>query len=277
MDLEYEVRDVFYVSDGTAITCETIGHVVLGQFNFSIVEKTFPFIENEEKLENLIQQIEISYLKRGDYPLVFFSIVIPELRKSLLSTNAYFYDVIESFVEKIRLDTQIDPQPKLQRSRSINKNSRNYFKRIAAIEYTLSHDDGISLNQLESADIILLGVSRSGKTPTSLYMAMQFGLNVVNYPIVYGDDSYFRLSPKLEMQRHKLFGLTIDERRLNRIRENRFADSDYSSSSRCFKEVQQVEALFRREAIPYIDTTSLSVEEITTRILEKTGLCRRLF
>ncbi|AKB04847.1 PEP synthetase regulatory protein [Vibrio cholerae] len=275
--MESQRRDVFYVSDGTAITCETLGHVVLGQFAVQPNEKTFPFVESDEKLSELLKQIQRSYQLHGVKPLVFFSMVIPEMRTRLLQAPAHFYDVLESIVQRVSLDIEMEPAPKLQRSRSVGKDSDTYFDRIAAIEYTLAHDDGVSLKDLDRADIILLGVSRSGKTPTSLYMAMQFGLRVVNYPFIAEDMHAMRLLPEFEFHRHKLFGLTINAERLTEIRENRLAGSEYASNQQCLQELATVEALFRREAIPYINTSSLSVEEISTRILERTGLKRRLF
>ncbi|MCX9573735.1 posphoenolpyruvate synthetase regulatory kinase/phosphorylase PpsR [Vibrio cholerae] len=277
MQMESQSRDVFYVSDGTAITCETLGHVVLGQFAVQSNEKTFPFVESDEKLSELLKQIQRSYQQHGVKPLVFFSMVIPEMRTRLLQAPAHFYDVLESIVQRVSDDIEMKPAPKLQRSRSVGKDSDTYFDRIAAIEYTLAHDDGVSLKDLDRADIILLGVSRSGKTPTSLYMAMQFGLRVVNYPFIAEDMHAMRLLPEFEFQRHKLFGLTINAERLTEIRENRLAGSEYASNQQCLQELATVEALFRREAIPYINTSSLSVEEISTRILERTGLKRRLF
>ncbi len=275
--MESQRRDVFYVSDGTAITCETLGHVVLGQFAVQPNEKTFPFVESDEKLSELLKQIQRSYQLHGVKPLVFFSMVLPEMRTRLLQAPAHFYDVLESIVQRVSLDIEMEPAPKLQRSRSVGKDSDTYFDRIAAIEYTLAHDDGVSLKDLDRADIILLGVSRSGKTPTSLYMAMQFGLRVVNYPFIAEDMHAMRLLPEFEFHRHKLFGLTINAERLTEIRENRLAGSEYASNQQCQQELATVEALFRREAIPYINTSSLSVEEISTRILERTGLKRRLF
>ena len=277
MQLNSQSRDVFYVSDGTAITCETLGHVVLGQFSFIPNEKTFPFVESEDKVADVIKEIEISYQRDGVKPLVFFSIVVPEIREMLLKAPAHGYDVLESIVQKVQDDIQMEPQPKMQRSRSVSKDSDTYFDRIAAIEYTLAHDDGITLKGLDEADIILLGVSRSGKTPTSLYMAMQFGLRVVNYPFIAEDVKMMRLLPEFEIHRHKLFGLTINPERLNEIRENRLSGSEYASTEQCKLELDTVEALFRREAIPYINTSSLSEEEITTRILERAGMKRRLF
>ncbi|MGR5243746.1 posphoenolpyruvate synthetase regulatory kinase/phosphorylase PpsR [Vibrio sp. PNB23_22_6] len=277
MQINNQSRDVFYVSDGTAITCETLGHVVLGQFPFIPNEKAFPFVESADKVADVVKEIETSYQRNGVKPLVFFSIVLPDVREILRTAPAYCYDVLESIVQKVQDDTQMEPQPKLQRSRSVGKDSDTYFDRIAAIEYTLAHDDGITLKGLEDADIILLGVSRSGKTPTSLYMAMQFGLRVVNYPFIAEDIKLMRLLPEFEIHRHKLFGLTINPERLTEIRENRMSGSEYASTEQCKLELDTVEALFRREAIPYINTSSLSVEEITTRIMERTGMKRRLF
>ncbi|HIF9186765.1 TPA: posphoenolpyruvate synthetase regulatory kinase/phosphorylase PpsR [Photobacterium damselae] len=277
MQINNQSRDVFYVSDGTAITCETLGHVVLGQFPFIPNEKTFPFVESEDKVADVIKEIETSYQRYGVKPLVFFSIVVPKIREMLLEAPAFSYDVLVSIVQKVQDDIQMDPQPKMQRSRSVSKDSNTYFDRIAAIEYTLAHDDGITLKGLEEADIILLGVSRSGKTPTSLYMAMQFGLRVVNYPFIAEDVKMMCLLPEFEIHRHKLFGLTINPERLNEIRENRLSGSEYASTEQCKLELNTVEALFRREAIPYINTSYLSVEEITTRILERAGMKRRLF
>ncbi|AXY03404.1 posphoenolpyruvate synthetase regulatory kinase/phosphorylase PpsR [Vibrio alfacsensis] len=277
MQINNQSRDVFYVSDGTAITCETLGHVVLGQFPFIPNEKAFPFVETPDKVADVVKEIETSYQRNGVKPLVFFSIVLPDVRELLLKAPAFSYDVLASIVQRVKDDTQMEPQPKLQRSRSVGKDSDTYFDRIAAIEYTLAHDDGITLKGLEEADIILLGVSRSGKTPTSLYMAMQFGLRVVNYPFIAEDISLMRLLPEFEIHRHKLFGLTINPERLTEIRENRLSGSEYASTEQCKLELDTVEALFRREAIPYINTSSLSVEEITTRIMEKAGMKRRLF
>ncbi|MGL6260193.1 posphoenolpyruvate synthetase regulatory kinase/phosphorylase PpsR [Vibrio sp. WXL103] len=277
MQKEVQRRDVFYVSDGTAITCETVGHAVLGQFPFVPNEKTFPFIESTNKLQELLKEIELSQQQHKQKPLVFFSIVLPEIRDALCQAPAEFYDVLGGFVGKVERDLNLKAQPKLQRSHSVGKDKDKYFDRIAAIEYTLAHDDGVSLRDLEQADIILLGVSRSGKTPTSLYMSMQFGLRVVNYPFIAEDMQRMRLLPEFEIYRYKLFGLTIDPERLTEIRQNRLADSDYASRDQCQSELDVVEGLFRREAIPYINTSSLSVEEITTRILVQTGLKRRIY
>jgi len=270
-------RDVFYVSDGTAITCETLGHAVLGQFPFIANEQTIPFVENTTKALQVVQRINQAKKETGSQPVVFLSTVVPEVKAILMTADANIYDVLSMLVEPIQKDLQLEATPKLQRSRSVSKDEKAYYDRISAVEYTLSHDDGISLKNIEEADLILLGVSRSGKTPTSLYMALQFGVRVINYPFISEDMQTLRLPPVFEIYRHKLFGLTIDTHRLSEIRNERLADSTYASEQQCQEELDKVETLFRREAIPYINTSSLSVEEISARILQKTGLKRSMF
>ncbi|WP_413525388.1 pyruvate, water dikinase regulatory protein [Photobacterium phosphoreum] len=269
-------RDVFYISDGTAITAETLGHAVLGQFSLDLQQTTLPFVESTERAKQVKNLINQSNEKYGIQPLVFYSMVIPEIKQIIEQANALFYDVLKVLVEPLERDLAIKATPQLQRSHSINKDSASYHNRIAAIEYTLAHDDGISLNHLEQADIILLGVSRCGKTPTSLYLAMQFGLRAVNYPFIADDMSALKLPKAIEPYRFKTFGLTIDIERLVAIRNERLADSNYASPEQCQDELQKVEAMFRREAIPYLNTSSLSVEEISTRLLSMSGLKRNM-
>ncbi|MGF1703546.1 kinase/pyrophosphorylase [Photobacterium makurazakiensis] len=276
MQQKSNFRDVFYVSDGTAITSETLGHAVLGQFDIKTRQTTLPFVESIERANMVKNQIDLAYEKSGEKPLVFFSIVIPEVKAIIEQTNAHFYDVLKALVEPLKQDLQLEPKPQLQRSHSINKDSASYHDRIAAIEYTLAHDDGISLNNLEQADVILLGVSRCGKTPTSLYLAMQFGIRAVNYPFIAEDMANLKLPKDIEPYRYKTYGLTIDTDRLVAIRHERYANSEYASEQQCTDELKKVESMFRREAIPYLNTSSLSVEEISTRLLDMSGLKRKM-
>ncbi|WP_299015247.1 pyruvate, water dikinase regulatory protein [uncultured Photobacterium sp.] len=276
MQRKSNFRDVFYVSDATAITSETLGHAVLGQFPVEIRQHTRPFIETVERALAVQKQINQTYEKTGIKPLVFYSIVLPEVKAIIEQSQANLYDVLSALVEPLKHDLQMEPKPMLQRSHSINRDAASYNDRIAAVEYTLAHDDGISLNNLDQADVILLGVSRCGKTPTSLYLAMQFGIRAVNYPFIAEDMKNLKLPSAIEPYRYKTYGLTIDTERLVEIRNGRYANSDYSSEKQCDSELHKVEAMFRREAIPYLNTTSLSVEEIATRLLDISGLKRRM-
>ncbi|OAN17747.1 phosphoenolpyruvate synthase regulatory protein [Photobacterium jeanii] len=276
MQRKTQFRDVFYVSDGTAITSETVGHAVLGQFPLDTKQTTLPFVETIERANYVKNIIDQAHSKRGMQPIVFYSVVIPEVKAILEQSNALLYDVLHAMVAPLAKDLDLEPKPQLQRSHSIKKDTDSYMDRIAAIEYTLAHDDGVSLNNLDQADIILLGVSRCGKTPTSLYLAMQFGIRAVNYPFIAEDMARLKLPQAIEPYRYKTFGLTINSDRLQAIRQERMADSDYASQHQCETELDKVEAMFRREAIPYLNTSSLSVEEISTRLLDMSGLKRRM-
>jgi len=276
MQRKSNFRDVFYVSDGTAITSETLGHAVLGQFPIETRQTTLPFVESVDRALNVQKQINNIHAETGIKPLVFYSVVIPEVKAIIEQSSANLYDVLNALVEPLKHDLDMEPMPQLQRSHSINKDAASYQDRIAAIEYTLAHDDGVSLNNLEQADIILLGVSRCGKTPTSLYLAMQFGIRAVNYPFIAEDMTGLKLPEAIEPFRYKTYGLTIETGRLVAIRNGRYANSDYASQQQCESELNKVESMFRREAIPYLNTTSLSVEEISTRLLDMSGLKRRM-
>ena len=173
---------------------------------------------------------------------------------------------------------KLDPTPIAHRTHGLNPNNLNkYDARIAAIDYTLAHDDGISLRNLDQAQVILLGVSRCGKTPTSLYLAMQFGIRAANYPFIADDMDNLVLPASLKPLQHKLFGLTIDPERLAAIREERRENSLYASLRQCRMEVAEVEALYRKNQIPWINSTNYSVEEIATKILDIMGLSRRMY
>lgn len=276
MNNDTPIRDVFYVSDGTAITAETCGHAVLSQFPVEFNQMTLPFVESIERAKDVKNTINKRAQKTGERPLIFYSIVIPEVKAIIEESEALFYDVLNMLVAPIQKDLQLQPKPHLHRTHSIHKNMETYDDRIAAIEYTLAHDDGISLNGLEQADIILLGVSRCGKTPTSLYLAMQFGIRAVNYPFIEDDMSNLKLPAAIEAYRYKTFGLTIQSQRLQAIRNERYANSQYATAKQCEFELGKVESMFRREAIPYLNTTDLSVEEISTRLLAMSGLKRKM-
>ena len=259
-------RHVFYISDGTAITAEVLGHAVMSQFPVTISSITLPFVENESRARAVKDQIDAIYHQTGVRPLVFYSIVLPEIRAIILRSEGFCQDIVQALVAPLQQEMKLDPN-------NLNK----YDARIAAIDYTLAHDDGISLRNLDQAQVILLGVSRCGKTPTSLYLAMQFGIRAANYPFIADDMDNLVLPASLKPLQHKLFGLTIDPERLAAIREERRENSRYASLRQCRMEVAEVEALYRKNQIPWINSTNYSVEEIATKILDIMGLSRRMY
>ena len=153
----------------------------------------------------------------------------------------------------------------------------NYHHRIEAVNYSLAHDDGVSTRDLADSDVILVGVSRCGKTPTCLYLAMQFGIRAANYPLIPEDFSSMQLPSQVKPLRKRLYGLTIKPARLQQIRNERRPGSTYATLANCEFEVREAEALMRQEGIPYLDVTSKSVEELATTILQEASLARRVY
>jgi len=268
------LRKVFYISDGTAITAEILGHAVLSQFDIDFEQITIPFVETIAKATEVAQQINDGFYDSKP-PLVFHSIVDEGIREVIDNCNGISYDFLNTFVAPLEQQLGAKAAPKAHRTHGIANEA--YSARIDAINYSLDNDDGISLKHLDNAEIILVGVSRCGKTPSSLYLAMQFGIATANYPFICEDMENLKLPKELKNNKHKIFGLTIDPFRLHEIRTQRRADSKYASLRQCRAEVKEVEMLYRRERIPFIDTTKHSVEEITAKILDISGLKRQMF
>ncbi|TDS89548.1 hypothetical protein EDF78_108191 [Rahnella sp. BIGb0236] len=271
-------RSVFYISDGTAITAEVLGHAVLSQFPVNATTYSLPFVESEERAKAVCRQINDIYEKTGARPLVFYSIISPTIRDIIKGSEGFCQDIVQSLVAPLQNELGVDPTPIANRTHGLTaSNISKYDARIAAIDYTLAHDDGISLRNLDQAQVILLGVSRCGKTPTSLYLALQFGIRAANYPFTADDMDNIQLPAALKPHMHKLFGLTIDPDRLTAIRQERVENSRYASLRQCRMEVSEVEALFRKNQIRYLNSTNYSVEEISAKIMDSFGMSRRMF
>ncbi|WP_139403306.1 pyruvate, water dikinase regulatory protein, partial [Aeromonas salmonicida] len=206
----------------------------------------------------------------------FHTIVDPLVREEVLKAQASGHDFLNTFVSPLEQELGVKAEPRLHRTHGM-ENRKLYDDRIEAVNFALANDDGITTKEYEEADIILIGVSRCGKTPTSLYLALQFGIRAANYPFIEQDMGALVLPTALKANRHKLFGLTITPQRLHEIRNQRRANSRYSSLEQCEQELASVERLFRQEAIRFLDTSSHSVEEISAKILEATGMRRQLY
>ncbi|MGI5310566.1 posphoenolpyruvate synthetase regulatory kinase/phosphorylase PpsR [Rheinheimera sp. WS51] len=267
------MRTAYYISDGTAITAEVFGHALLTLFPAEFEHVTIPFVETLDMAEQVKQRINDRYKTTGSKPLIFQTFVDDKLRNIINSSDGVCYDFINSFVEPIQRELGIAPVPKTHRTHSIHE--KTYDFRIDAVNYALANDDGANVKDYDKADVILVGVSRSGKTPTSLYLALQFGIKAANYPFVEEDMDQLRLPPALQRNKSKLFGLTITPERLSQIREQRKANSRYASLRQCQIELNEVENLYRQQQIPFLNSTHLSIEEISAKILAITGLKRR--
>ncbi|WMS87582.1 posphoenolpyruvate synthetase regulatory kinase/phosphorylase PpsR [Pleionea litopenaei] len=269
-------RTVFFISDRTGITAEMLGQSLLSQFEEADFEKiSLPFIDNEKKAIQAKEKIDTAAAK-GEQPIVFDTIVTPEIRKIIMESKGLVLDFFHTFIGPLENALGLKSGFRVGKTHSYDEKGE-YDSRIDAINFALNNDDGATTRYYDKAELILVGVSRCGKTPTSLYMAMQFGIHVANYPFTEEDMEDLKLPAMLKKYKDKLFGLTINAQRLHEIRTERRANSQYASLKQCQLEIREVEALMRKERIPYITTTSKSIEEIATKIMVKSGLKRISF
>jgi regulator of PEP synthase PpsR (kinase-PPPase family) len=269
-------RTAFFISDGTGITVEALGQSLLGQFEHTeFVYVIKPFIDTVEKATNLVSQInEVAELD-GIRPVVIDTIVDETVRNALKGTNAFTLDIFSTFLAPLEEELGSASSYSVGKSHSITEDDKVYKDRIDSVHYAIDNDDGGRTRHYDKADIILIGPSRSGKTPTCLYMALQFGIRAANYPLTEEDFEYGELPKALRPYKHKLYGLTIDPMRLAAIRNERKPDSRYASMKQCDQEVAEAELLYQRFGISYINTTHFSIEEISTRMMEEAGISRR--
>ena len=272
--MEDKKKHVFFISDGTGLTAEVVGETLLTQFPDIQFERTIlPYVKNPDEAHKAVFEIKKLQQASGEFPLVFSTMVDDELRKIIATSGAQVFDLFAAF---------INPLEKILGSHSVHKKGRmhgirdydDYHYRVNALNFSLNHDDGLSHQSLLKAAVIIIGVSRCGKTPTELYMAMQFSIKAANYPLIEEDLEKEKLPDMLRPYKNKLVGLNIKADQLSRIRQQRRPNSTYASLKQCKKEIQQALGIFNTEEIPYLDTSSISIEEIATRIVQIVKLHR---
>ena len=262
-------RTVFFISDGTGITAETFGNAILAQFETRARHVRLPFIDTVDKAHQAVRQINHAGVVDAKRPIVFTTLVNMEVLKVIQEgCQGMLLDMFGTFVHPLEKELQVKSHHRVGRFSDASK-SKEYQNRIEAINFSLAHDDGQSNQDLAHSDVILVGVSRSGKTPTSLYLAMQYGLKASNYPLIPEDFERQQLPPALKAHKSKLFGLTIQPERLSEIRNERRPHSRYASIENCRMEVSEAEAMMRRTGIRWLSTTTKSIEEIATTILQE--------
>lgn len=270
------IRSAFFISDGTAITAETLGRSLLSQFgNVKFDIKIIPYVDTPELAYEAVKRINDAHTSSGLKPLVFDTIVSDNIRNIINEADACNLDIYEGLITRIADEIGEIPDPHSGMAHG-RVDSEDYKARIDAVHFALDNDDGARVTHYDGADIILIGLSRSGKTPTSLYLALQFGIRAANYPLTEDDLDTNNLPRALQPYRHKLFGLTIDTDRLVRIRQERKAGSRYASLAQCQEEQRAIQAIYTTQKIPNLNVSEMSVEEIATRILQITGLTRRI-
>lgn len=262
-------RTVFFISDGTGITAETLGHSLLTQFEgISFRQVRIPFVTTLAQAQDCLAQIRDAARRDGTRPIVITTLVDANVGNLLRAADALFLDFFETFIAPLEGELGSKSSHTIGRSHG-QASSQDYINRIEAVNFTLAHDDGASDRNLDKAEVILVGVSRSGKTPTSLYLAMQHGVRAANYPLIPDDFERRRLPEVLYRYKSRLFGLSIAPERLAEIRNERRPGSRYASIENCRYEVEEAEAMMRREGIRWLSSTTKSIEEIAVTILQE--------
>ena len=270
------IRPVFYISDGTGITAETVGHSLLTQFSgFSFVTDRMSFVDDLDKAREATVRIREAGERYGVRPIVISSCVDSALGRILEESGALVLDVFAPFIGPLEQELSASRHSKVGQAHGM-VDFDTYHSRINAMNFALSHDDGMAVNY-DEADLVLVAVSRAGKTPTCIYLALHYGIRAANYPLTEEDLESDQLPARLRPYRNKLFGLTIDPERLQQIRQERRANSRYASIDTCRREVAAAEAMFRAERIPTLSTTHTSIEEISSKVLGTLGLQRVMF
>ena len=262
-----ENRTVFIISDGTGITAGALSKLLEHFPNTTFTQARLPFTDNLDKIIAAQLSIEVAAKANNGRPIVIMSLGDIALRKKLKETNAYFIDLFTTFIDP--LGEEIGQQPLTGAGIAHSAMGTSYHERMEAINFTLNHDDGNTNAGLDEAEVILVGVSRCGKTPTSIYLAMQFGIKAANYPLIPEDFARGTLPAALLKHTKKIFGLTIKAERLHNVRSERRPESFYASLDNCKKEIATAEDMMRKHNITWADSTSRSVEELSAIILQK--------
>ena len=262
-------RTVFFVSESTGITAETMGHSLLSQFphlEFTYLQR--PYVDTEKRAHQLVNEISQVSKDQGFKPLVFATMPEAHINKILEDADCHYYEIFENFLDKIGRDLHTKPTRESGLSHGL-VNEKTYDARIDALNYTLKHDDAMVLKTLDKADVIIVGVSRSGKTPTSLYLALKYGIKAANYPITDSDFDKSALPNVLLENREKLFATTIEAKRLHEIREKRRPASQYSALNTCIIEIKKAQQLYDKYDLKPMDVTHQSIEELSAQIVRR--------
>ena len=270
------MRKIYFLSDHSGVTAETFGHSLITQFNNKdFRQETLPFINTKDKAKDVVSKINQDFDESAMRPIIFATLVRKDLRLLLRTSHGLYLDIFDVFLKSVEKELQQESAQKVGRSHGMS-DIESYMNRIEATNFALTNDDGGFNQNYDEADVILIGVSRTGKTPTCLYLALQYGIYAANFPLTDEELDQGILPKFLEAQKKKIFGLTIEPKRLRQIRKKRRELGKYSTTQQVRYELREAEKLFKRYSIPYIDTTVISIEEISSRILDQRGIERKL-
>lgn len=261
---------VYFVSDHTGVTAEVLGHSLLARFDENtLVTRTRPFVDSLERADALVAE-----LRQLPQPVIVFSTLTDAtIKQRIADSGCLHLDLFQPFIHQLETVLGRQAATRVGTAHSISNLTR-YQARIDAVEFSLATDDGSNVRRYGQADVIMVGVSRVGKSPTCLYLAMQYGVRAANFPLADDDFEHVSLPEAISGHRSALFGLTIDPRRLHELRQRRRPGTGYATFERCEYEVSQAERLFRRHSVPFLDVTNVSVEEMASLVLQRANIAR---
>ena len=258
---------VFFLSDSTGITAETMGNALLIQFpDLRFERRLIPIISTIDEARRVVKVLDTAAAGPVT-PLAFSTAAVEEVRHELSHTKCPLIDFFDLHMERVEsiLGTKgIRVAARLHGMGDVKR----YNARMAAVEYAIEHDDGQSMRALDKADVILIAPSRCGKTPTTMYLALQHGIFVANYPLVDEDFETAELPRPVRGLRDRCFGMLTTPARLSQVRHERRPNSRYASLEQCTYELRQAEAMYRNHRLPVINSSTKSVEEMSTVILQ---------
>ena len=270
-------RTVCFVSDRTGITSETLGQALLAQFEgVETRTVTMPFVSTLEEARGVVERINAIARTEQARPIIFSTLVDDDVRALVKEADGFFLDFFDAFLAPLESELEVRSAHITGRATPGAAADPAHSARIDATNFALANDDGSGARDYRGADLILIGVSRTSKTPTSLYLALQYGIFTANYPLTDEDLETGKLPKVLQPYVGKLYGLTIGAERLQRIREERRPGSRYASPQQVRYEVRTALSIFERQGIPHLDVSECNVEEIASRILDRMKLERRV-
>jgi regulator of PEP synthase PpsR (kinase-PPPase family) len=264
-------RAVFFVSDSTGVTAETLGNALLANFpGLTFDRHTIPFVDTPEGARSVVRDIDAA-ADQGRNPLVFTTVKSPGVQVELTRARAVHIDLLGGHLTELENALGTTASEQLGQYHGVGDVQR-YFARMRAVEYAIEHDDGQSSRALDLADVIIIGPSRCGKTPTTMYLALQYGLLVANYPLTDDDFPTEDLPRTVSRFASRCFGLTTTPLRLSQVRHERRPHSPYASLAQCTLEVRRAEDLYRRAHLPFVNSSTKSVEEMSAVIMQSLRL-----
>ncbi len=257
---------VYIVSDSIGETAEFVVKAVASQYNSGHVElRRVPFVENKNQISKIVQEASRSEA------IIAYTLVVPELREAMKEEAArsgiFTADILGSLMSAFSRITNKEPSFEPGRVRRLDE---DYFRRVAAVEFAVKHDDGKDPRGLLDAEIILIGISRTSKTPLSMYLAHQ-RIKAANLPLV----------PEVELPEElfwvdpaKIIGLVIDPNQLRQIRTERLNslglndDADYVAVERIEKELAYARRVMKKIGCTVFDVSNKAVEEVANRVIQ---------